>query len=219
MLDAHGAMDRYIEDKLLGGSTHQEALRRNAEAGLPAIDVAPAQGKFLHLLARMIRARRVLEIGTLGGYSTLWLAGALPRDGRLISLEFEPKHAKVAMENIAEAGFADIAEVRIGAALDLLPGLEQERVGPFDLVFIDADKVNNVAYVQWALKLCDPGAVILIDNVVRGGAVLDDASADPNVQGVRRLFDYVAGEPRLDATALQTVGLKGWDGLMICLVT
>ena len=218
MGDAHADVDRYIEERLLRAAQPglAQALKRNAEAGLPAIDVSPAQGKFLHLLVKLTGARRVLEIGTLGGYSTIWMASALLPGGKLISLEFQLPHAQVARENIAKAGLDDLAEVRVGAALDLLPDLEGAE--PFDFVFIDADKANNWPYVEWALKLTRPGAAILVDNVVRGGAVLGAASSDVNVQGVRRLFERVANEPRLDATALQTVGLKGWDGLMICVV-
>ncbi len=213
-------VDLYIEDKLVrAADAPSRALARNAAEGLPAIDVSPAQGKLLHLLVKLTGARRVLEIGTLGGYSTIWMASALGEGGRLISLEFEARHARVARANLAEAGLAQVAEVRIGRALDLLPGMQSEGLGPFDLVFIDADKANNVPYVKWALELTRPGSLILVDNVVRDGRVLDEASADENIRGVRALFDFVAAEPRLDATVLQTVGVKGWDGLMVALVS
>lgn len=212
-------VDRYIEQKLLSmDEAPRAALARNAGEALPAIDVSPAQGKLLNLLVRLSGARRVLEIGTLGGYSTIWMASALPPGGRLVSLEYEPRHAAVARANLSDAGLQGVAEVRVGRALDLLPGVEAEDLGPFDLVFIDADKASNVAYVQWALRLSRPGSLILVDNVVRDGRVLEAAAADPNIQGVRALFDFVSREPRLDATALQTIGLKGWDGLMLALV-
>ena len=189
-----------------------------AAAGLPAINVSPVQGKLLHLLARAIGARNVLEIGTLGGYSTIWLARALPDGGRVISLEAEPRHAEVARANIARAGLDDMVEVRLGMALDLLPGLA-ERAEPFDFVFIDADKPNNAAYFDWALRLSRVGAIIVVDNVVRGGDVVTAASDSPTVQGVHRFLERLAAEPRVSATAMQTVGGKGYDGFAIALVT
>ncbi|MEC3973687.1 O-methyltransferase [Amycolatopsis sp. H20-H5] len=192
-----------------------DAATKAAEAaGLPGIAVSPTQGKFLHLLARMTGARSILEIGTLGGYSAIWLARALPADGHLVTLEYDPKHAEVARANIAAAGFADRVEVRIGKALETLPSVE----GPFDLAFIDADKVNNPAYFTAALALSHPGSVIVVDNVIRDGRVADAASTDPNVLGIRKMHDLIAAEPRVDATALQTVGTKGYDGLTIALV-
>ncbi|MEW1903403.1 O-methyltransferase [Streptomyces sp. NPDC086147] len=195
------------------------ALAASTAAGLPEIAVAPNQGKLLHLLARVQGARSILEIGTLGGYSTIWLARALPADGRLITLEYDPAHADVARSNIARAGLDEVVEVRTGAALDSLPKLEAEGAGPFDLVFVDADKVNNPRYVEWALKLSRPGTVIVVDNVVRGGKVAAEHPDDPSVTGTRAMFDLVAREPRLDATAFQTVGTKGYDGLLVARVT
>jgi predicted O-methyltransferase YrrM len=195
------------------------ALADSAEAGLPAINVSPSQGKLLYLLARMIGARRILEIGTLGGYSTIWLGRALPADGRLISLEADPRHAEIARANLARAGLADVVDVRVGQALDTLPLLVDEGRGPFDLFFIDADKPNNAAYFDWALRLSRPGSVIIVDNVVRSGRVVDAASDDEQVQGVRRLLERMAQDPRVDADAIQTVGSKGYDGFAIALVT
>ena len=195
------------------------ALRSSEKAGLPAINVAPNQGKLLQILARVHGARSILEIGTLGGYSTIWLARALPPGGRVISLEVDAKHAEVARENVARANLADVVDVRLGRALDTLPQIAREGHGPFDFFFIDADKANIPEYFRWALELSRVGSVIVVDNVVRGGAVIDPASADPNVQGVRRFNDLVAAEPRVTATAIQTVGSKGYDGFAIVLVT
>ena len=195
-----------------------DVLAANAAAGLPAHDVSPSQGKLLHLLARIAGARRILEVGTLGGYSTIWLARALPPGGRLITLEIDPKHAAVARENLARAGFANIARVRVGRALDTLEELYQEAAGPFDFVFIDADKPSNPDYFSWALKMSRPGTVIVVDNVVRKGAVADPASEDAAVRGVRRLNLKMAAEPRISATAIQTVGSKGYDGFAVALV-
>ncbi|MFC3226269.1 O-methyltransferase [Marinibaculum pumilum] len=194
------------------------ALEANAAAGLPPHDISPLQGAFLQLLARIAGARRILEIGTLGGTSTIWLARALPADGCLVTLEADPAHAAIARANIAAAGVAGRVVLRQGAALMLLPQVEADRLGPFDLVFIDADKPNNPHYLDWALRLARPGTVILADNVVRDGAVLDAASADDRVQGVRRFAEMVAAEPRLTATAIQTVGAKGWDGFVLAVV-
>ncbi|MHB8883564.1 MAG: O-methyltransferase [Methylovirgula sp.] len=195
-----------------------EALTASDAAGLPAISVSPNQGKLLHLLARSISARNILEIGTLGGYSTIWLGRALPADGRLISLEANEKHAGVARANIAKAGLADRVDVRLGRAFETLPLLAAEGQGPFDLTFIDADKQSNPDYFQWALSLSRLGSLIIIDNVVREGAVIDAASRDPDVIGVRRLNEIMAAEPRVCATAMQTVGSKGYDGFAIALV-
>ena len=195
------------------------ALEATAAAGMPPINVAPNQGRLLQILALAIRARSILEIGTLGGYSTIWLARALPPGGRLITLEYDPRHAEVARANIARAGLADVVEVRVGAALETLPQLAAERPAPFDLVFIDADKVNTPAYFNWALELTRRGSLIIVDNVVRGGAVTDDASADPSVRGIRAFLGAAAAEPRVTLTAIQTVGSKGYDGLAIALVT
>ncbi len=217
--DLWSAVDQYITDHLVPPDEALDAaLKASDAAGLPAINVAPNQGKFLNLLARIAGAQRILEIGTLGGYSTIWLARALPADGRLITLEFDPKHADVAHENFARAGLETKIELRLGKALDLLPGLAEEGLGPFDLFFIDADKQNNPHYFAWALKLSRPGSVIVIDNVVRKGAIVDPANHDDLVEGVRRTYETVAAEKRVDATAFQTVGLKGHDGLLIALV-
>jgi predicted O-methyltransferase YrrM len=180
--------------------------------------VAPNQGKLLHLWARMIGARSILEVGTLGGYSTIWLARALPPGGRLVTLEAEPRHAEVAVANLERAGVADRVDVVVGKALDTLPVLADEGRGPFDLTFIDADKQGNADYFQWAVRLSRPGSVIVVDNVVRQGSVLDAGSDDPAVVGTRRLFEVVAAEPRVTATAVQTVGSKGHDGFLLALV-
>jgi len=196
----------------------EAALAANAAAELPAHDVSPTQGKLLHLLARIQGAKKILEIGTLGGYSTIWLARALPADGRLVTLEADPKHAEVARLNLAQAGLMERVEVRVGLALDSLAALVGEGRGPFDLVFIDADKPNNPHYFQWALRLTRPGSLIIADNVVRDGEVVDAASSDPNVQGIRQFHDLVAQNPRLDATAIQTVGSKGYDGFALVVV-
>ena len=209
----------YIAGTLLPADAALEAcLAANAAAGLPAIDVSPLQGRLLNLLVRIGGARSVLEIGTLGGYSTIWMALALPDDGRLVTLEYEERHAAVARRNVAGAGLADKVEIRVGNALDTLPGLLAKRRGPFDFIFIDADKPGNPQYLDWALKLSRPGTVIVLDNVVRNGAVVDAGSADRNVQGVRAAFDMFAAESRLRATALQTVGSKGYDGFAIAIV-
>lgn len=183
------------------------------------IQVAANQGKLLNLLARLQGARTVLEIGTLGGYSTIWLARALPEGGSVVTLEADPECAEVARRNIERAGLADVVEVRVGPALDTLPLLAEQGYGPFDVVFIDADKPSNPDYLAWSLKLTRPGSLIVADNVVRDGEVADAASEDPKVRGVRRFTELVAAEPTLTATALQTVGTKGYDGLLMALVT
>jgi predicted O-methyltransferase YrrM len=194
------------------------ALKANAAAGLPLIDVAPNQGKLLHVLALTKGARRILEIGTLGGYSTIWLARALPAGGRLVTLEVEPKHAQVARANLKRAGMLQKVEIRVGPAADSLARLVKKRTAPFDMIFIDADKENIPAYIGWALKLAKRGTLIVIDNVVREGAILNVASKDPDIQGVRAMFELLAAEPRLSATAIQTVGRKKWDGLALAVV-
>ena len=212
-------VDRYFTDQLVAHDPVLEAtLAASDAAGLPAIAVAPNQGKLLHLLARLRGARRILEIGTLGGYSTIWLARALPEGGKLITLEYDPQHAAVASANIAGAGLADRVEVRVGRALDTLPELAREKPGSFDLVFIDADKRNNAEYFRWALRLCTVGSLIIVDNVVRGGRVVDGGNPDPDVQGTRRLIEVIAGEPKVSATAIQTVGSKSYDGFAMALV-
>lgn len=213
------AVDRYIGDLFVGRDEALEAaLEASAAAGLPAISVAPHEGKLLMLLAQAIGARKILEIGTLGGYSTIWLARALPNEGQLITLEYEPKHADVARVNIARAGLAGVVELRIGRALDTLPKIAAEGLGPFDLIFIDADKQGYTDYLTWSLKLSRRGTLIIADNVVRDGKVIDAASDDALVQGVRRFNEALAAEPRVMATAIQTVGSKGYDGMAIALV-
>lgn len=212
-------VDGYIVERLVPpDDALVAALETNKAAGLPAIDVSPAQGKFLHLIARMVGARRVLEIGTLGGYSTIWFARALPDDGVVVTLEALPEHAAVARKNIERAGLTAKVDLRVGPALETLPLLAGEGGGAFDMIFIDADKRSNPEYLRWALKLARVGSVIIVDNVVRDGAVLDANSGDKDIQGIRRFFDDLAGEARLSATAIQTVGSKGWDGFAIALV-
>ncbi|MGG4498624.1 O-methyltransferase [Brevibacillus reuszeri] len=214
------AVDRYFTDLLLPTDPILDAtLQANAEAGLPSIDVAPNQGKLLNLFAQIQGARTILEIGTLGGYSTIWLARALPADGRLITLEANPHHAEVARKNLEHAGLDHLVEIRLGDALDSLAQLDAEGLGPFDLFFIDADKQSNSEYFQWALNHSRKGSLIITDNVVRNGRVVDEASTDPSVLGVRRFAEHVAAEPRVSATALQTVGSKGYDGFAIAVVT
>jgi predicted O-methyltransferase YrrM len=213
------AVDRYIADLFVPSDSALEAALADSDAaGLPAINVSPVQGKLLHLLARLQGARNILEIGTLGGYSAIWLARALPAGGRLITLEANPKHADVARANIARAGLAEVVDLRLGRALETLPQLAAENRGPFDLIFIDADKPGYPDYLPWALKLSRPGSLIIADNVVRKGGVADSANADPNIQGVRRFCELLAGEPRVSATILQSVGSKGYDGFAVALV-
>jgi predicted O-methyltransferase YrrM len=217
--DRWSEVDRYFSDLFVPGDPElDEALRASADAGLPEIQVSPLLGKFLHLLTRIHGARRVLEIGTLGGYSTIWLARALPSDGRLVSLEARAEHAEVAARNLEGAGVSDRVEIRVGPALETLPSLAEEGPAPFDLVFIDADKRSNPGYLDWAIRLGRVGTLIVTDNVVRDGAVLDAASDDADVLGVRRHNRMIAEDPRLEATALQTVGVKGYDGFSIALV-
>lgn len=215
------AVDDYFAEQLLGGDPDdalEAALRESDAAGLPPIAVSPLQGKLLQLLARLQGARRVLEIGTLGGYSTIWLGRALPADGRLVTLEYDPRHAEVAVRNIARAGLAEQVEVRVGPALESLPKLADEQPPPFDLVFIDADKANNPHYVEWALRLTAAGSLIVLDNVVRGGRVADPDNSDADVLGTRAALEMFGTHPRLDATAVQTVGVKGHDGFALARV-
>ena len=213
------AVDRYITDLLVpADAVLDAALASSVAAGLPPINVAPNQGKLLQLLVRLQGARTVLEIGTLGGYSTIWMARALPADGRLITLEAEPKHAEVARANFTRAGLDRVIELRLGRASDTLPQLAAEGSGRFDVVFIDADKVSTADYFAWALKLTHRGSLIIVDNVVRKGAVVDASSVDPDVQGVRRFNQMLAAEKRVSATAIQTVGSKGYDGFALALV-
>jgi len=213
-------VDQYFAEQLrLSDPVLDAAMQSNAAAELPAIDVAPNQGKFLNLLAQLTHSKKILEIGTLGGYSTIWLARALPNGGRLISLEFSPKHAEVAESNIRRAGLSDRVEIRIGPALDSLPGIESEGLAPFDFIFIDADKPNNPGYLEWAIKLSRPGTLIIVDNVVRDGEVADASSTDPMILGTRKMFDSMSRDLRLSSTALQTVGSKGYDGFALAIVT
>jgi predicted O-methyltransferase YrrM len=212
-------VDTYISDLLVEPDPGLEAaLRANDEAGLPAIDVSPPQGKLLHLLARIHGARSILEVGTLGAYSTIWLARALPDGGRLITLEVDPDHARVAGGNVDRAGLGDVVDLRVGPALETLPKLLEEGAGPFDLTFIDADKPNTPEYFSWAIRLSRPGSVIVADNVVRDGRLADTDSSDPSVRGNQELHELIAVEPRVTATTIQTVGVKGYDGFTIALV-
>ena len=202
------SVDRYLAGLFAAHDEQLEAaVKANRKAGLPAIDVSPLQGKFLHVLIQMTQAKRVLEIGLLGGYSTIWMARALPEDGRIVSLEYEPKHAEVARANLRNAGLDARVDIRIGAALSTLPKLEAEGAGPFDLIFIDADKDNNPQYLEWALKLSRPGTAILVDNIARHGKVINAKSTKPDIVGTRRCLEMMAAEPRLSAFALQTVGV------------
>ena len=213
------AVDEYVSGLL---SPHDEmleaAIASAVEAGLPAIQVSPPQGKLLALLAKTIGARTVLEFGTLGGYSTIWLGRALPDDGRLITLEAEPAYAEVARANLERAGLDDVVEIRVGPALETLPELEREGAGPFDLVFIDADKVHTPDYFAWSLDRTRPGGLIVADNVVRGGRLVDEDDDDPAIPAQRRFHEMLAAEPRVEATTIQTVGGKGYDGFSIALV-
>jgi predicted O-methyltransferase YrrM len=213
------AVDRYLAGLFARDDAALDAaLRDSAAAGLPSIHVSPNQGKLLHLLAKALGARNILELGTLGGYSTIWLARALPAGGRLVTLEIDTKCAQIARDNIARAGLAELVELRLGPALDSLQQLVSEKRGPFDLIFIDADKPGYPDYLPWVLRLSRPGTLIIADNVVRKGAVADANSGDANVQGVRRFNELLAAEPRVSATAIQTVGSKGYDGLAIAVV-
>lgn len=214
------AVDEFFTRQLIEPDPALDAaLAASHAAGLPPIQVSPPQGKLLHLLARLIGARHILEIGTLAGYSTLWLARAVPPGGQVVTLEIDARHAAVAEANFARAGLGGRVELRLGPALETLPRLAAERTEPFDLTFIDADKPNIPTYFDWALRLSRRGSVIVIDNVVRDGRVLAADDPDPNIQGVRKLIDRLATEPRCSATALQTVGGKGYDGFALVLVT
>jgi predicted O-methyltransferase YrrM len=218
--DQWSTVDDYITDVLVKpDAALNRALETSDAAGLPAIAVAPGYGKLLHILARLVNARAILEIGTLGGYSSIWMARALQAGGRLITLEFDPKHAELARANIARAGLDRMVDVRVGPALDALPKLANEGIPPFDLIFIDADKPNTAEYFRWALRLARVGSLIVVDNVVRNGEVANPATTDTSVQGMRRFMEIAAAERRVIATALQTVGSKGYDGFSIALVT
>ncbi len=211
------SVDAYFADLLAPTDPQLDAaIEANRAANLPAIDVSPLQGKFLQVLVQILQPMRVLEIGLLGGYSTMWMARGLPEGGRIVSLEYEPRHAEIARQNLANAGLIDRVEIRVGAALDSLPGLQS--LAPFDLVFIDADKPNNPNYLDWALKLSRPGTVILVDNVVRQGKIADPDSMDPDVVGTRRMFERMAAEPRLSSVAMQSVGSKGHDGFAMAVL-
>jgi predicted O-methyltransferase YrrM len=217
--DLWNSVDRYFGEALIPADPKlDETLNANRAAGLPEIDVTPLQGRFLEVLARATGARRILEIGTLGGYSTIWLARALPDDGILVTLELEPKHAEIARANLAHAGLASRVDLRIGPAAKSLAVLAAEPAAPFDLIFIDADKAGYPDYLQLSLKLSRPGTLIVADNVVRDGKVIDPEDPDPNIQGVRRFIDLLAREPRLCATVLQTVAPKGYDGFALAVV-
>jgi predicted O-methyltransferase YrrM len=212
------AVDQYIVESIApSDAVLDAALKASRDGGLPPINVSPAQGKMLQLLALGLGAKRILEVGTLGGYSAIWLGRALPPNGRLITLELDPRHAHVARANLANAGLADRVQVRLGRAIESLPQIAEEGVGPFDFVFIDADKPSNADYFEWAIKLGRPGTVIVVDNVVRDGGVIDP-KGDDNVQGVRRLFEAMSGDERVTATAVQTVGVKGYDGFVLAVV-
>jgi predicted O-methyltransferase YrrM len=210
-------VDAYVSERLVGADPALDGALADAEAaGLPAIDVSPPQGKLLHLLTRLVGARTVLELGTLAGYSTIWLARALPADGLVVTVEIEPRYAEVARANLERAGLESLVDARVGAALDVLPAIEAEGLGPFDLVFVDADKRNSPSYFDWALRLTRPGSVIIVDNVVRGGGVL--AGNDEWSRASREVVERLAAEPRVDATVIQTVGSKGWDGFALAVV-
>ncbi|MGF2616004.1 O-methyltransferase [Rossellomorea vietnamensis] len=213
------AVDEYFSEKLQSKDTLMDLiLQKNRDAGLPSIDVSPNQGKFLHLLVKLKGAKKILEIGTLGGYSTVWMAKALPEDGELLSLEFSEKHAAVANENIRSAGLENKVNILTGPAMDTLPTLKDKGYDHFDFIFIDADKSNNPYYFQWAMKLSRPGTVIIVDNVVRKGNIVEKDSEDPNITGTREMFDLLSGDSRIDSTGIQTVGSKGYDGLLFGIV-
>ena len=212
-------VDRYFDDRIVAAEPALEgSLAANAAAGLPRIDVSATQGKFLRLLARVKGATSILEVGTLGGYSTIWLAGALPPSGRLVTLEIDARHAEVAAANIERAGYSSLVDIRVGPARDSLEALASENGPPFDFVFIDADKVNTPVYFDRAVELSEPGSVIVVDNVVRGGALIEPRE-DPNALAMQRFVDSLAGDERVDTTALQTVGNKGYDGFVLALVS
>lgn len=217
--DLWTSVDNYITATLLGSDDATErAVEASDAAGLPSIQVSAAQGKLLEIIARVQGAKRILEVGTLGGYSTIWMARALPPDGRLVTIEIDPKHAEVAESNIQRAGLSQKVEVLVGNARDILPDVARRGKPPFDLSFIDADKPSIPVYFDWALRMSRPGSLIIVDNVVREGAVIDAASDDASVQGVRRLNEIMAADPRITSTVIQTVGIKGYDGFSIALV-
>jgi predicted O-methyltransferase YrrM len=213
------AVDRFAEARLTPGDRVLDAaLARSGAAGLPEINVTASLGQLLQLLARICGARRILEIGTLGAYSTIWMARALPADGRLVTIEVDPAVAAIARANLADAGLTSIVDLRVGAALDELPSIVAQGLGPFDLIFVDADKPSTPQYLDWALRLSRSGSLIFIDNVVRGGALADEQTDDPRVAAMQRVVELVGDNPRLTATLLQTVGAKGYDGFMLAVV-
>ena len=213
------AVDEYYRERLAPPDKYLDAVAKaNRKAGLPAIDVSPLQGQFLNLLVRMTQPKRLLEIGTLGAYSTICMARALPVDGRIVTIEFSPRHAEVARKNLNTAGVLDRVDLRLGPALQILPMLESEGAGPFDFIFIDADKQSNAEYLKWALRLSRVGTTIVVDNVVRDGKVVDGKSKDPDIVGTRRMADLISQEPRLSATVMQNVGAKGYDGFLLAVV-
>jgi predicted O-methyltransferase YrrM len=219
VLSAIAHTDFLLKDLFVGDDEElQFALDQIDDNGFPPASVTASQGKFLYLMAKLANARNVLEIGTLGGYSTIWMARAVGPDGHVVTLEYEPAHAEIATEAITHAGLADVVDVRTGAALDLLPKLEGEGRAPFDVVFIDADKENNVAYIDWAVKLSRPGAVVIVDNIIWSGSILDESSEDPNAIGARAALLALSADDRLETTVLQTVCFKGWDGFALALV-
>jgi predicted O-methyltransferase YrrM len=213
------AVDRYFGDLFAAHDKQLDAVvKANRAARLPAIDVSPLQGKFLQVLVQMTQAKRVLEIGLLGGYSTIWMARALPKGGRIVSLEFSPRHAEIARANLRRAGMLRRVEIRVAPALESLPRLKAEGAGPFDLIFIDADKENNPRYLEWALNFSRRGTVIVVDNVARHGSVIEAKSTEPDIRGTRKCLKMMAAHPRLSAVALQTVGVKGLDGFAMAIV-
>jgi predicted O-methyltransferase YrrM len=212
-------VDKYFAGLLAPSDAQLDAaVKANRKAKLPEIDVSPLQGQFLHVLVRITQAKRILEIGTLGGYSTICMARALPKDGRIVTLEYEPRHAEIARENLRNAGMLRRVDIRVGAALGTLPKLHASGAGPFDFIFIDADKENNPQYLEWAIKLSRPGTTIVVDNVARHGTIIQSRSKDPDIIGTRHMMKRMAAHPRLSSTALQTVGVKGLDGFAIAVV-
>lgn len=213
------SVDAYLGDVLVRQDKHlDDAVAASDAAGLPSIQVSPPQGKLLEILILMMKAKNILEVGTLGGYSTIWMARSLPPDGRVVTLEIDPKHAEVAQENFKRAGLAKKIELRVGNARDIMPAMIDEGMGPFDFVFIDADKASNPDYFGWALRMSRPGTVIIVDNVIRDGHIIESDSEDASVQGVRRLNELMSNSAGINVTALQTVGVKGYDGFSVALV-
>ena len=213
------SVDKYLGDVLVRQDKHlDDAVAASDAAGLPSIQVSPPQGKLLEILIGMMKAKNILEVGTLGGYSTIWMARSLPMDGHVITIEIDPKHAEVAQENFNRAGLEKKIDLRVGNARDILPAMIEGGMGPFDFVFIDADKASNPDYFGWALKMSRPGTVIIVDNVIRDGKIIDADSEDASVQGVRRLNEIMSSSVGVTVTALQTVGVKGYDGFSVALV-